>query len=50
VAGLINKLYETEPWPIVTVIVLKKKPKVAKFSDHRTISFVENTAKISEDI
>jgi hypothetical protein len=27
------------------VIALKKKPKVAKFSDHRTLSFVANTAK-----
>jgi len=33
----------------VTVTVLKKKPMVAKFSDYRTLSFVANIAKSSED-
>jgi hypothetical protein len=44
-AGLISKLYETGLWPRVTVIVLKKKPRAAKFSDYRTFSFVANTAR-----
>jgi len=33
-------------WPSVTVIVLKKKTKATKCSDHRTSSFMTDTAKI----
>jgi len=47
---LINTIYETGEWPKdfteVTIIALKKKPQVAKCSDHRTISLIAHTAKI----
>ena len=47
---LVNSIYETGEWPKdfteVTMITLKKKPQVTKFSDHRTISLIAHTAKI----
>jgi hypothetical protein len=47
---LINSIYVTGEWPRdfieVTMIVLKKKPKATKFSDHRTISIIAHAAKI----
>jgi hypothetical protein len=50
VTKLIRNICETGEWfkdlCEVTMIVLKKKPKSIKFSDHRTISVVANTAKM----
>jgi hypothetical protein len=47
---LINTIYETGEWPKdfteVTMIALKKKPRVTKCSDHSTISLIAHTAKI----
>jgi hypothetical protein len=47
---LINSIYVTGKWPrdfiAVTIIALKRKPKVTKCSDHRTISLIAHTAKI----
>jgi hypothetical protein len=47
---LVNSIYVTGEWPRgfieVTMIVLKKKPKAIKFSDHRTISLIAHIAKI----
>jgi len=47
---LINIFYETGEWhkdfTEVLMLALKKKPQVAKCSDHRTISLTAHTAKI----
>jgi hypothetical protein len=46
---LANNIYDTGEWPRylieVTVIVLKK-PKTTKFSDHHTVSLIAYTTKI----
>ena len=50
---LIDNVYETGEWTKdfteVTIIALKKKPQVTKYSDHRTISLIAHTAKIVEN-
>ena len=47
---LINNTHETREWLKdlcdVTMIVLKKKPKATKCSDHRTVSLIAHTANI----
>jgi hypothetical protein len=47
---LINSIHVNGQWPRdlteVTIIVLKKKPKATKSSDHHTISFIAHTVKI----
>ena len=51
---LMNTIYETGEWPKDftedTMITLKKKPQATKCSDHRTISLIARTAKISAKI
>ena len=51
---LINAIYKTAEWPKdftdVTMIVLKKKRQATKCSDHRTISLIAHTAKITAKI
>jgi hypothetical protein len=46
---LINDVHETGEWPKnfteVTIIALKKNKKVAKFSNHRTVSLIAHTEK-----
>jgi hypothetical protein len=45
-----NNIYEIGEWPKdcteVTMIGLKKKTQFTKCSEHRSISFIEHTAKI----
>jgi hypothetical protein len=47
---LINSIYVTGEWSKnfieVTMIVLKKKPKATKCSDHRTIGIIAHAAKL----
>jgi len=51
---LINTIYETEEWPKdfteVTMTALKKKTRVTKCNDHRTINLIAHTAKIRAKI
>ena len=51
---LINTIYETGEWPKdfteVAMIALKKKTRSTKCSDHRTISLIAHTAKITGKI
>ena len=46
---LINNMFETGDWPKdmteVTMLVLQRKPKATKCTDHRTISLGAHTAK-----
>jgi hypothetical protein len=50
---LINSIYVTGEWPRdfieVTLIVIKKKPKATKRSDHRTISISTYSKDSSKD-
>jgi hypothetical protein len=43
-------MHETGQWPSVKMSFCKKKPKAAKFSDHRTFSFFANTANFAARI
>jgi len=49
VKQLINNVHETEEWPKdfteVTTIALKTNQKVAKCSNHHTVSLIAHTAK-----
>jgi hypothetical protein len=46
---LVGNVFETGDWledlTEVTMLVLQKKPKVTKCTDHRTVSLVEHTTK-----